>query len=77
MNEAELMAQRLAAARLMARRFRGFLPVVIDVETGGFHAATDALLESHFRPATVTAFANTVCPSAAPARVAVSKQEKG
>ena len=45
MNEAELMAQRLAAARLMARRFRGFLPVVIDVETGGFHAATDALLE--------------------------------
>ncbi|MEM9058727.1 MAG: ribonuclease T, partial [Pseudomonadota bacterium] len=26
-------------------RFRGFLPVVVDVETGGFHAATDALLE--------------------------------
>jgi ribonuclease T len=26
-------------------RFRGFLPVVIDVETGGFTAATDALLE--------------------------------
>src|SRR3984885_10113794 len=45
MNEAELMAQRLGAARLMARRFRGFLPVVIDVETGGFHATTDALLE--------------------------------
>lgn len=33
------------AAALMARRFRGFLPVVVDVETGGFHAATDALLE--------------------------------
>ncbi|HTV52821.1 MAG TPA: ribonuclease T [Steroidobacteraceae bacterium] len=32
-------------ALLMARRFRGFLPVVIDVECGGFHAATDALLE--------------------------------
>ncbi|ROZ80599.1 ribonuclease T [Pseudomonas neustonica] len=29
----------------MAYRFRGFLPVVIDVETGGFNAATDALLE--------------------------------
>ncbi len=29
----------------MARRFRGFLPVVIDVETGGFHVGTDALLE--------------------------------
>lgn len=29
----------------IARRFRGFLPVVIDVETGGFDARTDALLE--------------------------------
>ena len=27
------------------RRFRGFLPVVVDVETGGFNARTDALLE--------------------------------
>ena len=26
-------------------RFRGFLPVVIDVETGGFNKDTDALLE--------------------------------
>jgi ribonuclease T len=33
------------AATLMARRFRGFLPVVIDVETGGFRASSDALLE--------------------------------
>lgn len=30
---------------LMAARFRGFLPVVIDVETGGFNSRTDALLE--------------------------------
>jgi ribonuclease T len=30
---------------LMAKRFRGFLPVVIDVETGGFEARTDALLQ--------------------------------
>lgn len=29
----------------MATRFRGFLPVVVDVETGGFNPATDALLE--------------------------------
>lgn len=29
----------------MATRFRGFLPVVIDVETGGFNPLTDALLE--------------------------------
>lgn len=30
---------------LMAQRFRGFLPVVVDVETGGFNSQTDALLE--------------------------------
>ena len=29
----------------IAGRFRGYLPVVVDVETGGFNAATDALLE--------------------------------
>ena len=29
----------------MEQRFRGFLPVVIDVETGGFDARSDALLE--------------------------------
>jgi ribonuclease T len=34
-----------ASNDLTARRFRGFLPIVIDVETGGFHAKTDALLE--------------------------------
>lgn len=30
---------------VMRDRFRGFLPVVVDVETGGFNASTDALLE--------------------------------
>jgi ribonuclease T len=29
----------------LAERFRGFLPVVIDVETGGFNHKTDAVLE--------------------------------
>ena len=29
----------------MARRFRGYLPVVVDVETGGFNAVRNALLE--------------------------------
>jgi ribonuclease T len=29
----------------LARRVRGFLPVVVDVETGGFNAKSDALLE--------------------------------
>jgi ribonuclease T len=34
-----------AAPPLMVRRFRGFLPVVVDVETGGFQSGTDALLQ--------------------------------
>lgn len=29
----------------VARRFRGFMPVVVDVETGGLNPETDALLE--------------------------------
>jgi len=32
-------------SKKISRRFRGFLPVIIDVETGGFNAKTDALLE--------------------------------
>lgn len=34
-----------AAHRMMATRFRGFLPVVVDVETGGFDCNRNALLE--------------------------------
>jgi len=30
---------------LIKHRFRGYFPVVIDVETAGFNANTDALLE--------------------------------
>lgn len=30
---------------IMKKRFRGFLPVVVDVETGGFDSKQDALLE--------------------------------
>ena len=30
---------------LLSQRFRGYFPVVIDVETAGFNAQTDALLE--------------------------------
>jgi ribonuclease T len=37
----------------LSQRFRGFMPVVVDVETGGFHAATDALLEIAFVPLTL------------------------
>jgi ribonuclease T len=35
----------MSTAGNMAGRFRGFLPVVVDVETGGFNCKTDALLE--------------------------------
>ncbi len=31
--------------QLIRDRFRGFLPVVIDIETGGFNCRTDAMLE--------------------------------
>jgi len=34
-----------AAKHPLSDRFRGFLPVVIDVETAGFNPRTDALLE--------------------------------
>lgn len=30
---------------LISRRFRGYLPVVVDLETGGFNSRTDAMLE--------------------------------
>lgn len=29
----------------LSERFRGYLPVVIDIETGGFNSVTDAVLE--------------------------------
>lgn len=35
----------MSTIRPMGQRFRGFLPVVVDVETAGFEARTDALLE--------------------------------
>jgi len=35
----------VTVSHLIADRFRGFLPVVVDVETGGFNSRTDALLE--------------------------------
>lgn len=35
----------MAGPFAIADRFRGFLPVVVDVETGGFNSQTDALLE--------------------------------
>src|SRR5690606_1384740 len=41
----ELETRSSSPKHPMARRFRGYLPVVVDVETGGFNCQTDALLE--------------------------------
>lgn len=70
---------------LIARRFRGFLPVIIDVETGGLNAQTDALLEiaavivrmdwqGHLRPAATLAHHVQAFPGARldPASMAVN-----
>lgn len=35
----------MSDATTLSTRFRGYFPVVIDVETAGFNASTDALLE--------------------------------
>lgn len=37
--------KKLSAFASMQERFRGFLPVVVDIETGGFNAQKDAILE--------------------------------
>lgn len=39
------MNTEIAYNPIIAKRFRGFLPVVVDVETGGFSDKNDALLE--------------------------------
>jgi ribonuclease T len=39
------MPEELLRPSKIAERFRGFLPVVVDVETGGFDSRRDALLE--------------------------------
>lgn len=43
--QARHLQENTTGESLIAKRFRGYLPVVIDVETGGFNAKTDALLE--------------------------------
>jgi ribonuclease T len=44
-KEAETTEVESSGNTVMARRFRGFLPVVIDVECGGFNCHTDAILQ--------------------------------
>ena len=44
-NEREAFFPEDSSETEIASRFRKFLPVIVDVETGGFNARTDALLE--------------------------------
>lgn len=44
-KDAESGEVESAGSTAMSRRFRGFLPVVVDVECGGFNCHTDAILE--------------------------------
>ncbi|UNU73028.1 ribonuclease T [Moraxella nasovis] len=45
MNDTVAKHAQKAEETPLAKRFRGFMPVVVDVETAGFNAQTDALLE--------------------------------
>ena len=40
-----MTTQQTTQQKTIGNCFRGLLPVVVDVETAGFNAATDALLE--------------------------------
>lgn len=44
-KNAQELKEASEAKSLFAQRFRGYFPVVVDVETAGFNAQTDALLE--------------------------------
>jgi ribonuclease T len=44
------MDGQITSRGALARRFRGFLPVIVDVETGGFDPARHALLEIAVQP---------------------------
>ncbi len=44
-NQGLAMSEQSTPTTKMNKRFRGFLPVVIDIETAGFHYTNDAILE--------------------------------
>jgi len=45
----------------LSLRFRGYLPIVVDVETGGFNWHTDALLEVAATPIDMDEDGNLIC----------------
>lgn len=54
----------------MIERFRGFLPVVVDVETGGFDASRDALLEIAVVPILMNSDGLLICAETTTTHVA-------
>lgn len=52
------------STKLIAHRFRGFLPIVVDVETAGFDPQTNALLEIAAVPVHINNFGNLVTADA-------------
>ncbi len=44
-NDVSKPSENSSEKSIFAQRFRGYFPVVVDVETAGFNAKTDALLE--------------------------------
>ncbi|MBT8148736.1 MAG: ribonuclease T, partial [Gammaproteobacteria bacterium] len=58
-NDASSNEQNTAHA--ISERFRGYLPVVVDLETGGFNPQTDALLEIAAAPVKMNANGELYC----------------
>ncbi|MCW5580972.1 MAG: ribonuclease T [Luteimonas sp.] len=69
MNDTLAPAPASAPPSLLAKRFRGYLPVVVDVETGGFDWNRHALLEIAAVPIDVDADGRLVLDEAASAHV--------
>ncbi|MEJ7747155.1 MAG: ribonuclease T [Luteimonas sp.] len=69
MTQTELPMQSPMPFRKMSERFRGYLPVVVDVETGGFDWNRHALLEIAVLPIDLDQQGAYVCGESASAHV--------
>lgn len=69
MTQTELPMQSPMPVRKMCERFRGYLPVVVDVETGGFDWNRHALLEIAVVPIDLDQQGAYVCGESASAHV--------
>jgi len=69
MTQTELTMQSTTPFRKMCERFRGYLPVVVDVETGGFDWNKHALLEIAVVPIDLDEQGAYICGESASAHV--------